>query len=66
MLTLVKDLHKLFLEREETHEDLATKAFEEMDTDENGFVTREEFIEAILGQEKFSTYLALKIFNLFE
>ena len=66
MLTLVTDLHKLFVEREETDEDLATKAFEEMDTDENGSVTKEEFIDAILGQEKFSTYLTLKIYNLFE
>ena len=66
MLTLVTDLYKLFIDRNETDENLATKAFQEMDTNESGSVTREEFIEAILAQEKFSTYLALKIFNLFE
>ena len=66
MLTLVSDLHKLFEDIKETDETLATKAFEEMDSDESGSVSKEEFIEAILTKEKFSTYLTLKIFNLFE
>ena len=68
MLTLVTDLHKLFaddLKGEETDENIATQAFHEMDTDENGFVTKEEFIQAVLTKEKFSIYLTSKIFNLF-
>ena len=68
MLTLVTDLHKLFVEdlkSDETDEDIATQAFHEMDTDENGFVTKEEFIQAVLTKEKFSVYLMSKIFNLF-
>ena len=66
MLTLVRDLHKLFRDKNLTDEYLANKAFEEMDTDENGSVTREEFVTAILKQEKMSSYLTLKILNLFD
>ena len=45
MLTLVTDLHKLFLdpthpEPEQTDAELATRAFREMDTDRDGLVTR--------------------------
>ena len=66
MLTLVRDLHKLFIDKNQTDDYLASKAFEEMDTDENGSVTREEFVRAVLKQEKMSSYLTRKIFNLFE
>ena len=44
---------------------LATHAFEEMDTDENGQVTKEEFITSVLSKETFTRYLTTKIFNLF-
>ena len=67
MLTLVTDLHKLFVDNDhnETDEELADHAFQEMDVDENGLVTREEFVEAVMSREHFSYYLAQKIFNLF-
>ena len=67
MLTLVTDLHKLFVDNDhnETDEELADHAFQEMDVDENGLVTREEFVEAVMSREHFSYYLTQKIFNLF-
>ena len=68
MMTLVSDLHKLFIDSagdEEREEQLASLAFSEMDTDEDGTVTRDEFVTAIMSREKFSSYLATKIFNLF-
>ena len=68
MMTLVSDLHKLFIDStgdEEREEELASLAFREMDTDEDGAVTRDEFVSAILSREKFSSYLTQKIFNLF-
>ena len=68
MLTLVTDLHKLFidnLEDSETDEELATHAFEEMDSDANGQVTKDEFVQAILSREHFSSHLTKKILNLF-
>ena len=68
MLTLVTDLHKLFIdgkEHSETDEEIATIAFDEMDVDVNGSVTKEEFINAVLSREKFSLYLTTKIFDLF-
>ena len=63
MRILVTDMDKLIKDNvdHETAEDLANHAFEEMDKDEDGHVTRDEFVEAILAKEKFSTYLALKI-----
>ena len=44
---------------------LAEKAFIEMDTNEDGKVTLEEFIHACLSQKKFSTMLTLKIIDVF-
>ena len=68
MLTLVSDLHKLFIDDtgdEERGEKLASLAFTEMDSDEDGCVTRDEFVAAVLAREKFSSYLTVKIFNIF-
>ena len=41
------------------------KAFAEMDKNEDGKVTEEEFISACLGQEEISRLLALKIIDIF-
>ena len=67
MCTLVTDMDKLVQDNvdNETAEELAKHAFEEMDKDRDGHVTRDEFVEAVLAREKFSTYLALKILNIF-
>ena len=67
MLTLVRDMEKLVKDNveHETAEELANHAFAEMDKNEDGIVTVDEFVNAILAQEKFSTYLALKIWNIF-
>ena len=67
MLTLVTDMNKLIQDNleNETAEELANHAFAEMDKDLDGHVTTEEFVEAILARKKFSTYLALKILNIF-
>ena len=67
MLTLVTDMHKMIEDNleNETDEELANHAFEEMDTAKDGHVTMEEFVAAVMARKKFSTYLALKIFNIF-
>ena len=44
---------------------ITTTAFAEMDKDEDGKVTTEEFIAACMSQEEFSKMLALKIINIF-
>ena len=67
MLVLVTDMHKIIEDDLENNsdEEMATKAFEEMDTDEDGLVTVHEFKEAVLSQKLFSKFLAAKIFNIF-
>ena len=44
---------------------MAEKAFIEMDSNEDGKVTLEEFVKACLSQKKFSTMLTLKIIEVF-
>ena len=44
---------------------MAKTAFREMDKNEDGKVTEEEFISACLGQEEISRLLALKIIDIF-
>ncbi|XP_059098163.1 neuronal calcium sensor 2-like isoform X2 [Tigriopus californicus] len=66
---IVKDLFHL-LSPEDNPEQasksaMASMAFKEMDTNSDGKVTREEFVKAIMGQEKFSSKLALKIVDVF-
>merc|ERR1712183_713639 len=63
MLILVTDMHKMIEDDIENNsdEDMATNAFEEMDTDEDGLVTMEEFMQAVLGQKQFSKFLAVNI-----
>merc|ERR1711878_6556 len=55
---LVKDLFHLFTKKDNpdraSQEALATKAFQEMDTDADGKVTQEEFVKACLNQETIS------------
>ncbi|XP_040578091.1 neurocalcin-delta A isoform X2 [Lepeophtheirus salmonis] len=69
MKRVIKDLYTLFLTKEHSKVDaqkgLAKNIFEEMDTDLDGRVSQEEFITAVLAQEKFSTYLTLKIIDIF-
>ena len=68
MMVLVTDMHALIQEniKDLSDEEIALLAFEEMDANEDGRVTKEEFVAAVLGHKKFSQYLALKIFNLFD
>ena len=66
MLTLVKDLHKLFRDKNQTDEYLASMAFEEMDTNNGSISSKEEFVTFYLKQKNMSSCLAMKIFNLFD
>ena len=59
---ITKDLSKLFKEDRET---LATGIFKEMDTNNDGEISEEEFIQACLSQKKMSKKLTLKIIDLF-
>merc|ERR1712106_148286 len=65
---LIKDMHGLIKTdnpEEASNEMITATAFAEMDKDENGKVTTEEFIAACLGQEEFSKMLTLKVINIF-
>lgn len=71
---IVKDLYSLFTVKEHeesldpesaSEEVVAQLAFNEMDKNNDGKVTKEEFVKACLSQEKFSTMLALKIIDVF-
>ena len=44
---------------------ITATAFAEMDKDEDGKVTTEEFIAACMAQEEFSKMLALKVIKIF-
>jgi len=65
---LIKDMYGL-LKTEDPNiaaKDLIAKsAFAEMDTDEDGKVTTEEFITACLNQEEFSKMLTIKVLDIF-
>jgi len=74
MQRIVKDLFELFNtdERKMSKEQrrrsslaLANSAFEEMDADADGKVTKEEFMDAIRSHSKISSMLALKIVDIF-
>ena len=65
---LIKDMYGL-LKTEDPNvaakDFIAKSAFAEMDKDEDGKVTMDEFIAACMSQEEFSKMLALKIINIF-
>jgi len=67
MLILVKDIHALIKDdiKNYSDEEVALRAFHEMDANQDGRVSRDEFVAAVRGHKKFSQYLAMKIFNLF-
>jgi len=65
---LVKDMFKLVKDEapeEATKKFLIESAFAEMDKDENGKVTVDEFVQACMAQEKISKMLTLKIIDIF-
>ena len=49
----------------EVEESMVLEAFAEMDTDEDGEVTQEEFVAACLGQRKASATLVTKVIDIF-
>ena len=74
MQRIVKDLYSLFstderkmskADRRRSSVALANSAFEEMDANADGKVTKEEFMEACRTHEKISNMLALKIVDIF-
>ena len=68
MTKLIRDMYSLLKEEDPSlaAKDLVAKsAFAEMDSDQDGKVTLEEFISACLGQEKLSKMLALKVIDIF-
>jgi len=65
---IVKDLFHLINEKNAdlaSQEVLAESAFQEMDENQDGQITQDEFIEACMTQKKFSTILTLKIIDVF-
>ena len=74
MQRIVKDLFELFntddrkMSKEQRRRSslaLANSAFEEMDANADGKVTKEEFMDAVKTHEKISNMLALKIVDIF-
>ncbi|XP_023348583.1 uncharacterized protein LOC111717318, partial [Eurytemora carolleeae] len=67
-ILLIKDMYGLLKDEnaEQASQDFITKsAFAEMDQDEDGKISKDEFVNACLGQEKFSKMLALKVVDIF-
>merc|ERR1712002_361 len=65
---LIKDMYGLINEdnpEEASKEMITATAFAEMDKDEDGKVTTEEFIAACMAQEEFSKMITMKIINIF-
>jgi Ca2+-binding EF-hand superfamily protein len=65
---IVKDLFHLINEKDAdqaSQDVLATTAFTEMDENNDGQVSEEEFIKACMRQKKFSTMLTLRIIDIF-
>ena len=74
MQRIVKDLFELFStedrkmskeQRRRSSVALANSAFEEMDANADGMVTKEEFMNAVRSHDKISNMLALKIVDIF-
>jgi len=68
MTKLIKDMYGLLKEEDPNlaaKDFVAKTAFAEMDENQDGKVTTEEFIKACLGQEEFSKMLALKVIDIF-
>ena len=74
MQRIVKDLFELFNpedrkmskeQRRRSSVALANSAFEEMDANADGMVTKEEFMNAVRSHDKISNMLALKIVDIF-
>ena len=74
MQQIVNDLFELFAtddrkkskaDRKKSSVAMANSAFEEMDVNADGKVTKEEFMEACRTHEKISSMLALKIVDIF-
>ena len=67
MKRIVKDLLKLDsgINENISKETLAKSAFSEMDENEDGEISQEEFTNACLAQKKFSRMLTLKIIEMF-
>eukprot|EP00088_Acartia_fossae_P067640 TRINITY_DN8461_c0_g1_i2.p1 TRINITY_DN8461_c0_g1~~TRINITY_DN8461_c0_g1_i2.p1 ORF type:complete len:209 (-),score=37.22 TRINITY_DN8461_c0_g1_i2:522-1148(-) len=65
---IVKDLFHLINEKDAdqaSQDVVATTAFTEMDENNDGQVSEEEFIKACMRQKKFSTMLTLRIIDIF-
>ena len=65
---LVKDMSTIIKENnpEKFAADvIANSAFKEMDKDNDGNITSQEFCSAILSQDKFSKFLAVQVIDMF-
>ena len=65
MSILVRHISLMIEDEVKQSSDVAKKAFKEMDKDANGEVTQEEFVSAVLDQEKISKFLTLKVIEIF-
>ena len=69
MTRIVRDLSYMFTSKDNpkghSADTLGAMAFQEMDTNHDGWVTEQEFITACFSQKQISTMLALKIIDVF-
>jgi len=63
---LVKDMSSIIKENSPDSDDvIINSTFLEMDKDEDGSITKEEFCAAVLAQDKFSKFLANQVIDMF-
>ena len=60
---IIKDMHGVLKTEDSKTDIIAKAAFQEMDTNEDGKVTLDEFIQACMAQEEFSKMLTLLVFS---
>jgi len=67
MTKLVKDMHKLLSEEEELGDvdEIVQDAFKEMDGDENGKISSDEFKDAIASSSKISVIITKELVDIF-
>lgn len=67
MKKIVKEIYHLLSDCSEMNKKALTdSAFKEMDANNDGLVSEDEFIQAIMGHEKVASMLALKIVEVFD
>ena len=66
MKKIVKEIFHMLSSTELDKKDIIESAFREMDANNDGRVSEEEFVSAIMSHEKVASMLALKVVQVFD